>query len=42
MCIAHNIFTLELGPFFDEKKSKKSKTWKWSDFHSFAKIENKE
>jgi hypothetical protein len=26
MCIAHNIFTLELGPFFDEKKSKKSKT----------------
>jgi hypothetical protein len=22
MCIAHNVFTLELGPFFNEKKSK--------------------
>jgi hypothetical protein len=25
MCIAHNVFTLELGPFFNEKKFKYQK-----------------
>jgi hypothetical protein len=25
MCIAHNVFTFELGPFFNEKKIKNQK-----------------
>jgi hypothetical protein len=42
MCIAHNVFTLELGPFFIEKKIKNQKLENEVVFIHSPKMKNKE
>jgi hypothetical protein len=42
MCIAHNVFTLELGQFFNERKLKNQKLENKVIFIHWPKMKNKE